>query len=170
MIFMNGLLNNKDKLTVRYAHRNEQEWEDAMGLAWRVFLKFEADEYGREGTDNFLDFIAGQQLFEMFLNGDYVVALAFVGKELTGVGTMRAGSHISLLFVDERYHREGIGTRLLEFLQEGTSDNRITVNSSPYGVEFYKSLGFVPTADKMQEADGITFLPMVCTDRIIVKK
>ena len=45
------------------------EWEDAMGLAWRTFLKFEGDVYSSEGIQNFRDFITDQTLRRMFLTG-----------------------------------------------------------------------------------------------------
>ena len=46
-----------------------EEWEEAMELVWKTFLKFEADEYGPEGTKSFLDFISGDKLYKMFLIG-----------------------------------------------------------------------------------------------------
>lgn len=151
---------------VRYA--NPSEWEEAMELAWRTFLKFEADEYGEEGKNNFLDFISGEQLYKMFLEGSYKLAVAVYEGKIIGMGSLRTGNHISLLFVAEQFHRNGIATRLLAFLQEGLNNRascKLTVNASPYGEAFYRKTGFVPT-DSMQTVDGIVFLPMECNTKI----
>lgn len=147
---------------IRYAR--PEEWEDAMELAWRTFLKFEADEYGEEGKNNFLDFISGEQLFKMFLAGSYKLAVAVYEKEIVGMGSLRTGNHVSLLFVAEEFHRNGIATELLAFLQSDIKKGencKLTVNASPYGEAFYRKVGFVPT-DSMQTVDGIVFLPMEC--------
>ena len=145
------------------------DWEDAMELAWRTFLKFEAPEYGKEGTDNFLNLISGEQLFKMFLNGDYPMVVARYGKKLTGMATVRTGNHISLLFTDAAFHRQGIGRGLLMRLQaiiyERTGSYRMTVNAAPYAIGFYEALGFTKYED-LKRADGITFQPMEIFRRI----
>ena len=60
--------------TISYA--DISEWESAMQLAWRTFLKFEAGEYGKVGTKNFFNFISGDLLKQMFLAGTYRLAVA----------------------------------------------------------------------------------------------
>ena len=140
----------------------EEEWEPAMELCWRTFLKYEAPVYSPEGVQNFLNFISGEQIHNMFLDGDYKLWVAKAGEKIVGVGSLRAGMHISLLFVDEKYQRRGIGLALVRTMQDsltGKNNIRLTVNSSPYGEGFYHSLGFID-ANARQEADGITFTPM----------
>ena len=46
-----------DNFEYRTAHPDE--WQDAMGLAWRVFLKFVAPGYSGEGISSFRDFLTG---------------------------------------------------------------------------------------------------------------
>lgn len=150
-------------IIVRYAH--ETEWEQAMEIAWRTFLKYEADEYGEEGKKNFLDFISGEQLYQMFRMGSYKLAVAYMGDQMVGMASLRGVNHISLLFVDDNYHKMGIGTALLAFLQDGLDSLPITVNSSPYGAPFYEKLGFTKTSE-WTGADGIIFLPMICKTKI----
>lgn len=147
----------------------ESDWEEAMDLAWHTFLKFEAADYGREGTRNFLNFISGDLIYNMFLNGEYLVAVAKIAGKIVGVGTLRNGRHISLLFVDERFHRQGIGTAILSFLQREIIKKGsciMSVNAAPYGVPFYEKIGFKATAD-MQTTDGITYVPMMCYSEIV---
>ena len=144
------------------------DWEDAMELCWRTFLKYEAPVYGKEGTDSFLNFISDEKLYKMFLAGEYAMKVARLNGELVGVVTMRALNHISLLFVDERYHRQGIARELLKNLQNDCTRGDsvvMSVNASPYAIPFYKRLGFIET-DVIKKADGITYLPMKLLNKI----
>ncbi len=52
------------------------------------------------------------------------------------------GNHICFFFVDGSYHRKGVGTRMFCYLMKDYNGKTITVNSSPYGVPFYKAIGF----------------------------
>ena len=151
------------------APAREDEWESAMEVAWRTFLKFEAPVYTQEGTDHFLEFISGEQLYKMFLCGEFKVMVARDGERVIGVVALRAGCHVSLLFVDEKYHRQGIARRLVSALQSNylaEGNVQLTVNAAPYAVGFYEKLGFIKT-DDMKTADGITYLPMRCMVRIM---
>ncbi|MBP5151716.1 MAG: GNAT family N-acetyltransferase [Lachnospiraceae bacterium] len=153
--------------TISYA--DISEWESAMQLAWRTFLKFEAGEYGKVGTKNFFNFISGDLLKQMFLAGTYRLAVAKIEGDIVGIASIRGQRHISLLFVEESFHRQGIGTALLAFLQKDLMKNGnciMSVNAAPYGVPFYERIGFTATSD-LQMADGITFVPMVCLSEIV---
>ena len=72
---------------------------------------------------------------------------------------MRAPQHIGGFFVGAGYHRRGIGRRLFEAMRLDYEMQAFTVNSSPYAVEVYRHLGFLPT-DTEQVADGIRYTPM----------
>jgi GNAT superfamily N-acetyltransferase len=139
-----------------------EEWENAMGLAWKTFLKFEGADYTREGIDNFRDFITDQTLRRMFLQGDYIVYGAFFRGEIVGIISLRNKEHISLLFVDEEFHKMGIGRKLIQEVQsmERTMGGyRLTVDASPYAVGFYHKIGFVDTNIEQTKA-GIRYTPM----------
>lgn len=146
---------------IRNAYRDE--WEDAMALAWRTFLRFEADVYSPEGVKNFENFITDSTLYRMFVVGSYQMFVALDGKKIVGMLTLRDGTHISLLFVDEKYHRRGIGRALLQYmchyLLTEVQAFRVTVNSSPYGVGFYHRLGFRDLRPQ-EKKDGIIYTPM----------
>lgn len=146
---------------VRAACRND--WDSAMELAWRTFLRFEAPIYTQEGVRNFREFVTNESLYQMFLMGSYQMFSAFVGEKMAGMITLRGAGHISLLFVEECYHRHGIGKALVhvmaEYLQKEMGMERMTVNASPYGVGFYHRLGFTDLAPEM-EKDGIRYTPM----------
>ena len=146
---------------IRSAYRDE--WDDAMALAWKTFLKIEADIYTTEGVRNFEDFITDTTLHNMFVMGVYQMFVALDGKKIVGMITLRNSSHISLLFVDEGYHRKGIGRALIAYIQKYLLSEmgigRVTVNAAPYGVDFYHKLGFRDLGPE-EEKDGIKYTPM----------
>ncbi|MBR6771056.1 MAG: GNAT family N-acetyltransferase [Lachnospiraceae bacterium] len=146
---------------IRMAYK--EEWEDAMSLAWKTFLRFEAQDYGAEGVKSFEDFITDHTLYRMFLMGVYQMFVAFYGDTMVGLISLRSDSHISLLFVDADHHRQGVGRalidRLCEYLRTEMGISRVTVNASPYGVGFYHRLGFTDLGQE-QVADGIRYTPM----------
>ena len=146
---------------IRSAYRNE--WQDAMALAWKTFLRFEADVYTPEGVKNFENFITDSTLHRMFVMGTYQLFIALDGNKVVGMITLRDMTHISLLFVDEAYHRQGIGRALInhltDYLMTEMGMYRVTVNSSPYGVEFYHKMGFRDLGPE-EIRDGIIYTPM----------
>lgn len=146
---------------IRMAYQDE--WEAAMALAWKTFLQYEADDYEPEGVRSFEDFITDNTLHRMFIMGAYQMLVALQEGKLIGMITVRDNSHISLLFVDEKYHRRGIGrelmNRLCEYLERELGVKRITVNASPFGVGFYHKLGFRDLQAE-QTSEGIRYTPM----------
>lgn len=140
-----------------------EEWDEAMELAFRVFLKFEAKDYGREGTEAFAAFVTDSVLKRAFESGHYKVFVAVLGEKLVGIIGLRSGNHISLLFVDGEYHHNGIGRRLIdtviEYLKTDTSFSKITVNAAPYAEGFYYKCSFEKCGE-LTYKDGIRYIPM----------
>jgi GNAT superfamily N-acetyltransferase len=134
-----------------------------MKLAWNTFVSFDAPDYSQEGIDNFYRFVNDDMLRKMFLAGHYQLFVAVDGDKYAGMLSLRERKHISLLFVDENYQRNGVATALLRFVcryaltEVGVES--LTVNSSPYAVEFYHKIGFKDMQPET-EADGIRFTPM----------
>ena len=151
----------KEKIYLRMAV--EKDWEPAMRLAWETFLLFEAEEYSEEGIENFRDFISDRWLKNLFLKGEYQMMVALDKEKIAGFITLRNRCHISLLFVDKDYHRQGIGTALIcklsEYLRSEMGVDYMTVDSAPYAVEFYHHLGFWDLAPR-QEKHGIIYTSM----------
>ncbi|MGN0308275.1 MAG: GNAT family N-acetyltransferase [Lachnospiraceae bacterium] len=154
-----------EKTDTQYSIRMacEADWEAAMELAWKTFLKFEAGDYQPEGIDSFHDFISDQWLKKMFLKGEYVMMLALDEERIIGLITLRSRCHISLLFVDGDYHRQGVGSSLIgaleSWLSTETDIRYLTVNAAPYALGFYHKLGFWDLAGQ-QEKEGILYTPM----------
>ena len=134
----------------------ESEREAALQLAWEVFSEFESPVYPEEGTASF---------WKALHDESYLAGLkyygAFAGDILAGITAIREETqHICFFFVDGKYQRRGIGTKLFECVREDFPDRNITLNAAPAGLAFYRHLGFAET-DSEQTIDGITFTPMV---------
>ena len=126
-------------------------------------MVFEAQEYSDEGIESFRDFISDQRLKKMFLKGEYQMMVALHEDKLIGFITVRNRSHISLLFVNKKYHRQGIGSILIEKMGEymitEVGVDYMTVDSAPYALEFYHKLGFWDFAPRQQK-QGIIYTSM----------
>ncbi len=135
----------------------------AMQLAWDTFLVYEAPDYNNEGIKNFHEFVKGDELRNMFINGDYYTLGAFDENDvIVGILGIRKHWHISLLFVDGTFHHQGIATKLLKRAFTDAADKGIkemTVFSAPFAIEFYHKLGFTDL-DEEKTADGIRYTPM----------
>ncbi|MBR5410735.1 MAG: GNAT family N-acetyltransferase [Clostridia bacterium] len=134
----------------------KEEVPAALALAWKVFTEYESPAYAPEGTEEFYKSIHD----ETYLAGIEYVG-AFDGERLVGeIGYRPDRMHVCFFFVDGPYHRCGVGTRLWRRLREDCPGRAVTLNSSPYGLPFYKALGF-SAADTEQTVNGIRFTPMV---------
>lgn len=141
-----------------------EEWEDAMELAWRTFLQYEAGDYTKEGVEHFRDFVTDNGLRRMFDRGAYQVIGAFEADRMIGMIALRNENHISLLFVDRQYHFKGVAKSLMmsmcSYVKNELGKAMVTVNSSPYAVGFYHKVGFTDTGPQTC-ADGIIYTPMI---------
>ena len=135
----------------------------AMNLVKKVFMRFEAPEYPAEGVQSFLEFIALNSISEKAEAGDLSLWGCFEDNNIVGVCASRNINHVCLMFVDEAYHRRGIGKRLFDFIKRDViahgGYDRITVNSSPYALPFYRALGF-RDSEPEKIVNGIRHTPM----------
>lgn len=144
----------------------ENEVEQALSLAMEVFMQFEAPVYKPEGVETFKkDVIENDEFIENCKKGICPIYAAFDNNKIVGIIGMRATkTHINLVFTKKEYHHRGIATAIFNFLlndllAENPDLKEITLNSSPYGLGFYKHIGFIALSDE-QELNGIRFTPM----------
>ena len=148
----------KDLLLVRPLESAEKG--NALQLAWRVFCEFESPVYAPEGTEE----------FKRCLNDDaYLSGIRYYGAfdadKLVGVlGIREEKCHVCFFFVEGEYQRLGIGRKLFRRMQKDFPARTITLNSSPYGLPFYKVLGFTATGSE-KTVNGIRFTPMEYSDQ-----
>lgn len=141
------------KITILQQHQKQE----ALDMALRVFMAFEAPDYNTEGIANFSEFIANKEKTDAL-----VMYGAYQDARLVGMGATRnGGRHISLLFVEPEHHGQGVGKQIFHLIRRKCPEAFITVNSSPYAVGIYKKMGFVAT-DKELVHDGIRYTPMQC--------
>ncbi|MEN6390146.1 MAG: GNAT family N-acetyltransferase [Syntrophomonas sp.] len=149
---------------MRYALFEDGQETIVSKLVWTVFKKYEAPDYPPEGVQTFKDFIEPDRLKQMAEDGNSIYC-CFDDEKLVGVLAFRGLSHISLLFVDEEYHRQGIAKTLLdkalkEIVARNSEIGEISVNSSPYAEGIYTRMGFTAQSS-IQQQDGIRFIPML---------
>lgn len=137
--------------------------QNTLYLVEKIFNEFEAPDYSSEGIENFYKFANYNNIKEN-LNKNLKILIAKDEQRIIGMIAFRDYCHINMLFVDKEYHKKGVATTLVDSAKKYCKFNNkeleyITVNSSPYAVEFYHKLGFECT-DSERTIDGIRFTPM----------
>ena len=136
---------------------------NVLQLVWSVFEEFEAYHHSTEGVREFQNYFEYSSIKRLLDNSEMMMWGCFHNNKIIGMIATKQSNHISLLFVDKEYHRQGIARTLyrkvVEYCSKIDDCLEISVNSSLYAVEAYKRLGFVQT-DTEQQKNGIRFVPM----------
>lgn len=152
------------------------DWDAAAALVWRTFQRCEAPQYGPQGVARFRRDVLDNPAFRAdFERGDVygfgawadaraLDAAAPAAQMLAGVWLLRNATHLTLAFTDERCFRRGVGRALFtaavaEARRRSPQAPFLTVNASPYGLGFYKRLGFFAVQSE-QCVEGVRFTPM----------
>lgn len=149
----------------RIDYMRQEELDSTLKLIKDVFDEFNYSDYDFEGVESFYGFIDKKYIKKQLTSGNMVILVArTTNNKILGTVGVSAENHISLLFVHKNFHRKGIATNLVKAAINVCKYNdenieKITVNSSPYAIEFYDAYGFERLAN-LQECDGIKFLPM----------
>ncbi|WP_098998948.1 GNAT family N-acetyltransferase [Fusobacterium polymorphum] len=131
------------------------EKDEALLFAKRVFIESEDDSYTKKGIETFCNFVDNKKITKSFK-----VYGAFEDNVLKGlIATDRRKKHISLFFVDKGSQGKGIGKELMSVIVNNNGNSYITVNSSRYGVPIYEKIGFIKIEEE-KEQDGLKFTPM----------
>ncbi len=121
--------------------------------------EFISYEYTEQGAKIILASMSEQHIASN-INQSYEYFVAESEDSIVGVLGIRDGNHIFHCFVDKQYHGKRIGKQLWNFWLAKNHVARVTVNSSKFAVDFYKSLGFT-SEDELFEKNGITCYPMI---------
>ena len=131
------------------------EKNEALLFAKRIFIESEDESYSKEGIETFCNFVDNKKITKSFK-----VYGAFEDNVLKGIiATDRRKRHISLFFVDKVSQGKGIGKELMKVVINNNENSYITVNSSRYGVPIYEKIGFIKIEEE-KEQDGLKFTPM----------
>lgn len=74
--------------------------------------------------------------------------------------SIKEGTHLYHLFVDEQYQGQGLSRTLWEHGKKLAKSNAFTLRSSLFAVPVYKTFGFVEDGCVLKK-DGVSFQPMV---------
>ncbi len=137
--------------------------ERISALVRASFDEFIAPDYTEQGMAEFRRYAEAEALRRRS-ERDHFVMVAEVDGVLAGMIEVRDCNHVALLFVAKDFHRQGIASRLLERgLAEARARRpdveRVTINSSRYGVPAYERLGFRQTGPE-RAVNGIVFIPL----------
>lgn len=98
-----------------------------------------------------------------YLAAGHVYHVALDAGALAGFIGIRDNSHVFHMFVDKRWHGQGVARRLWERARDAAvargGDGAFTVNASNYAVPVYAAFGFVRGAPT-QCVKGLYFNPM----------
>jgi GNAT superfamily N-acetyltransferase len=149
---------------MRYGAMEPGEEDSVNRLVARVFRRHVAPLFSEEGIEEFLRYISVDAIRQRSSSNHFVlVARAEHGS--VGMIEVRDYDHVSLLFVDTAYQRQGIARELLRralaVCRQRRPDGRtIDVNSSPNAVPAYERLGFHRQGPEKIK-NGIRYVPMV---------
>lgn len=134
---------------------------EALAIARQVSEEFVLSTFSEEGRKTFSENLA-KDVAAAFSNPEVNV----YGVQLDGIllGYIAVGRkfHISQLYVIASEQRQGLGSMLINFIEQQAKklgETRITVKASLNAVPFYKKCGFETTSD-VQEVLGVRFQPM----------
>lgn len=156
--------------TITYETMRPGEHNEVIDLIRRVFMHDVAPQYSKEGVREFLSY-AGADALLARSKENHLVVTAKKDMKIVGAIEVRNCTHVSMLFVDLGYQRNGIGRKLLHTALEicrtlAHNVSTITVNSSPNAVEAYERFGFTRQGE-LQVKNGIGFVPMVLKDTFL---
>ena len=142
----------------------EDEINSFVNLVNNVFDEFVGKDYNEEGNKTFKDYMESKNMLTKFYENNYKFYVAKYNRKIVGVLEIRNNDHISLWFVDKKFHGKGIGKKLFGYYLRNLLQNKIevktiTVNSSIYAEKIYEKIGFMKT-NEIQERNGIKYIPM----------
>lgn len=148
---------------ITYRLMEREDAESVSRLILDAFTEFIANEYSDEGRAEFTRYVQPAALVERS-QANHFVLLAVEQGQVAAVAEIRDNDHVALMFVDVRFQRRGIARKLLQQAiglarPAKPGLDRVTVNSSRFGVPIYEKLGFRQTGPE-RNVNGIVFIPM----------
>ena len=134
----------------------------ALDLAWRMFVKYDSRDYGITHTERMRKAIE-DRLEDLSIYAQRLMVVELVNSKVVGMLETYGTNRISLLFVDSEYQRKGIATSLMSKIAcelKMRDYGEIVLNSSPYGLPFYKHFGF-SVIEEEKNADTPWKTPML---------
>ena len=140
---------------MEYRLLDKKEINQVILLVDKVAKKHIFNDYDQEGIDSFNQI--NQESF--YLDRHNLTYVALENDQVVAMATLSNNNHLSLLFVLDSYQHLGIGTKLLEIIDNLVLGD-LSVNSGIEAKDFYLKAGFELT-DNLIKKDGILYYPMV---------
>ncbi len=139
--------------------------EDASALIHMSFLELAAKDWEPQAVQIFLDESSPASMRERLKAATYAAG-AYLQERLVGFILMPTPTLLGMLFVHPQSLRRGIGRALWEAARAHIGSNfpqaiTVELNSTPYAVVFYQSLGFFPISSAFQRS-GTRATRMAC--------
>lgn len=116
------------------------------------------------GLDNFIDFCSVANLEKKFDDKHIFVGMLEQNTLIATACVNVAVGNILLMFVDKDYQRQGIGKVLLaeiEKLSREKNIKKLTVDSTHFAVDFYKTNGYEVISKEQILNDGLIFTTLM---------
>lgn len=147
---------------VSYRIADLQDAESIAALSLKLQEIYAFPEYSEAGRRTMRRLSSADSTREHMERGD-MYFLAECEEEFCGAIGVRNNSHIVQLFVDTKWHRRGIATRLWGLVQAACLDaggkGAFTLNASTLAIPMYEKWGFRRTGS-MQDREGVMTTPM----------
>lgn len=128
-------------------------------LIERSFDESVANTLSNEGIETFKSGLTVESL-EKRLNSGNLFLISRSENMIVGVGEIRDGNHLNLLFFEPDLQNRGVGKTIFSGLTRLIQSDKVTVNSSLNAVGAYQQLGFHKNGQPA-EARGIKYQPMI---------
>lgn len=125
-----------------------EDYETASRVLWQSFYHAEKNIHTLKGMETFRDLTTPVSLSISAFDGSAEYFGYFLEEKLVAVGAVKEKKYILMLYVLPEFQGQGIGRKLLEFMENYCSASIITLRSSDIALSFYRLMGYIPTGPR----------------------
>lgn len=129
--------------------------QEASKVLWKSFYEAEKRNTSMSGMERFRDLVAPVSLSMNTFDGKIVLYGGFSEGKMIVVGALKEKKSILMLYVLPEYWHQGIGGKMLAFLEDNCTSGEIELNASDCAVEFYLRQGYHIIQPRREENDLI---------------
>ena len=136
-----------------------EDLKEASRVLWKSFYDAEEHNHTLAGMERFRDLVEPVSLSMNTFDGSILLYGYFEDGRLLAVGALKEKKHILMLYVLPSEQKNGIGKKLLRFLETQCDTDCISLNSSDGAIGFYQKCGYVVCGERRIE-EGLISTPM----------
>lgn len=123
---------------MRIRQLNNSEYSHGIALSLNAFIESGSVDFDVQGLETFKSFIYNRELMDK-----PTIFGVFENDILIGIiGIKDSCAHISLFFINPKYHSKGVGRKLFDYAYASQRAEQITINSSSLQKEMPGLRGF----------------------------